>query len=51
MAISFKQGIREIVHDIESGIDVSKIAGKFHNTIARIVCEVAKKIKSENRDK
>jgi hydrogenase maturation protein HypF len=45
--ISFKQGIREIVHDIESGIDVSKIAGKFHNTIARIVCEVAKKMKSE----
>jgi hydrogenase maturation protein HypF len=46
--ISFKQGIREIVHDIESGIDVSKIAGKFHNTIARIVCEVAKKMKSES---
>jgi hydrogenase maturation protein HypF len=45
--ISFKRGIREIVHDIESGIDVSKIAGKFHNTIARIICEVAKKMKSE----
>jgi hydrogenase maturation protein HypF len=45
--ISFKRGIRGIVHDIESGIDVSKIAGKFHNTIARIICEVAKKMKSE----
>ncbi len=43
--ISFDSTFREIITDIKNKIHVSKISGKFHNTIAEIISSTAEKIR------
>ncbi len=40
LVIDFKPLIKEIVADLEKGLEVSLIAGKFHNTIASLILEL-----------
>jgi hydrogenase maturation protein HypF len=42
--ISFEQGLRQIIDDIQNGVRTSKISGKFHNTIAEIIYQVVRRI-------
>jgi hydrogenase maturation protein HypF len=43
--IDMREGIREIVRDVQARISVSLIASKFHNTIAAIIAEVCRRIR------
>ncbi len=45
--INFKLAVREIVSDILNMTEVSKISGKFHNTISNIICFVSDRIRRE----
>ncbi|CUU09801.1 hydrogenase maturation protein HypF [Candidatus Kryptobacter tengchongensis] len=45
--ISFKPGLIQIVNDILNKVPISKISGKFHNTIANIICEISNRIRME----
>ncbi len=45
--ISLKHTFVGIIDDMESGVSISNIAGKFHNTIVAIIVDIA----SEARDK
>ncbi len=47
--ITFKSGIKEIVEDILKGVSVQKISGKFHNTIADIICRISEKVREETK--
>jgi len=40
-SISFKHTFEEIIEDIENGISINIISGKFHNTIVSIITDVA----------
>jgi hydrogenase maturation protein HypF len=39
--------IQELLEDMNHGVQVSIISARFHNTIARMVCEVCKQIREE----
>jgi hydrogenase maturation protein HypF len=44
--ISFKRTIRAIVEDIRQGVPVSRIAAKFHHTLASVVVGVAQRARA-----
>jgi hydrogenase maturation protein HypF len=39
--ISMKPAFKEMIKDVNSGIEISMIAGKFHNTIVELICKTA----------
>ncbi|MCS7228442.1 MAG: carbamoyltransferase HypF [Candidatus Kryptonium sp.] len=45
--VNLKSTFDQIVGDILDGVPIPKISGKFHNTIASIICEVSKEIRNE----
>ncbi|MCK5028087.1 MAG: carbamoyltransferase HypF [Bacteroidales bacterium] len=44
--VSFSETINSVINDLNT-IDVSRISAKFHNTIAQIIFDVAKRINKE----
>jgi hydrogenase maturation protein HypF len=40
LEINFRETIKSIVRDLQDGIDKGKIAGRFHNTISEVICNV-----------
>jgi hydrogenase maturation protein HypF len=49
MAIDPTEMIRGIVHDLIEGAPTSKISGKFHQTISRIIVETCETIRSKEK--
>jgi hydrogenase maturation protein HypF len=47
LVVNFKPCIEQIVEDLANGVSIHKISGKFHNTIANIICEVSRRAKAE----
>lgn len=45
--ISFKAMIKEIISDLSKAISKDIISAKFHNTIARVILDVSKKIRKD----
>ena len=45
--ISFKKSFSGIINDIKNGIKTSLISAKFHNTLAEIVLQTAKKMREK----
>lgn len=41
--LSFQSMIKDLVHDIRSGIGAGIISAKFHNTLAESICQIAEK--------
>ena len=39
--------IKELLEDLNQGLPISKISARFHNSIARMVCEVCNRIRVE----
>jgi hydrogenase maturation protein HypF len=46
--ISFAETVRSLLADLERGLSPSRISGKFHATLARVIVEVALKAKEEH---
>jgi hydrogenase maturation protein HypF len=46
--ISFAETVRSLLADLERGLSPSRISGKFHATLARVIVEVALKAKKEH---
>jgi hydrogenase maturation protein HypF len=49
MVIDLTEMIRGIVSNLIDGISSSKISGKFHRTIARLIIETCEKIRSREK--
>jgi hydrogenase maturation protein HypF len=49
MVIDPAEIIRGVVHDLVQGIPLSKISGKFHRTVARLIIETCEAIRSKER--
>ena len=47
--VSFQPMIRDIVKDLADGISKESISGKFHNTIASLLLDLALRIKKESK--
>jgi len=47
--ISMKMGFSGIINDLKSGLNISKIAAKFHNTIVEMIGEMVIKIRNEHQ--
>lgn len=45
--VSFKETFRNIISDLNSGIEKSIISARFHNTIVKLIVEIANIIKKE----
>jgi hydrogenase maturation protein HypF len=49
MVIDSAEMIRGIVRDLKDGIHSSKISGKFHRTVARLIIETCEAIRSREK--
>ena len=47
LAIDPAPVIRAVARDVQAGVDVSTIAARFHNTVARMVAEVCNKLREQ----
>jgi len=47
LRISFAPAIREIVAELGGGVPPSRISGKFHETLGRIVLDIARRARNE----